>query len=805
MMCNHKNGRPAIHKHGCSKEREGQVMTAEELHDFAVDVLMKEYAETGARVFKYEKVAGNEADFCFVNTGKNAQFRSGKGERSINVIVACKDGLTDDISGIDTSWLVDEYCRTGAFPRVTMAIWRCMSDEREDGRQAVCGGEFRFRYYSVSALPDQENEELECKLSPVELAAKYVEAWTQMDASIVAPYLDKDFHYGSFWVFDEMPCRKEYLDYFEGKLAAMQRDGTQPRVSVGRNHQNGKVALHLVQGNDRNLLELDTEDGRITSACMNVDYGMYRTFDPEDELYMCHGDHLCSIMPAEELMSKHFHDMMDKAKPWRCVNKEVTTDEMYEEKTCVSSLVYGESDIRMLCIVAASTVTRQNEILAAYPYGRGVPVNVHIDKVIEWDNQVEATVICSVGEFSFAFFPVDYYCNKRLYRVGRTLSVDLAALAMEVREAQRGFQFDGQQTIDWLAKIGKSPDYDVDGNVEPVKFSTESLVAFFNTNSRCPDEAEFQSPTGEIGMASILGVDFFKTDVIISRRDTDDGELTVSIPLYFRQDLFPEVKKGDPISGWLWITGSVTGKHGENYEMERTIGDMADEFDEFMRECDIDSFDNLMFVLDKLPLLKIREGYELDAFQRGDDHGWYMQTYCHKAETAGRYMPKKHGGYVDSLWIHGRIGYDQAIDVPAALTYMEVPFTEEGIMQAWLLDNLTEYMPKGWHANYGTKYFIFDEGRVDELFQDADEKGKLCAFMASDRRTVRNQVMALDRESLLPSVIIDGDAAVLEYAYWNDWSGMNKVSVPVKRVGNSVEFGKPYKEVVVRYRCGIMF
>lgn len=111
-----------VHRHSCPKEREGQVMTAEELHDFAVDVLMDEYAETGEEIIKCEKKAGNEADFCFVNTGKKGQFKGGKGGKRTNVFVVCRDEFTKDISGIDTSWLVDEYYRTGAFPRVTLLL-----------------------------------------------------------------------------------------------------------------------------------------------------------------------------------------------------------------------------------------------------------------------------------------------------------------------------------------------------------------------------------------------------------------------------------------------------------------------------------------------------------------------------------------------------------------------------------------------------------------------------------------------------------------------------------------------------------
>ena len=651
MMHKILNGEPVFHKHSCSKEREGQVMTTEELHDFTVEVLMSEYAETGANVIRYDKKNGNEADFCYVNTGKKAQFRGSGAEKAVNILVVCRNKFTKNISDIDISWLVEEYHRTGAIPRVTMAMGWCISDSSEKGQPAICGGEFCFKYYSVSVLPDEKNEELEKVLSPVELAVKYAEAWKRLDASIVAPYLDRDFHYGSKWVFDEMPCRKEYLDYFEGKLAAIKRTGSPLKIAIGRNHQDGKVAVLLVQNDELLALKLETEDGRIISAFMNEYDRKYKEFDPEDELYMGHGDHLDCIMPAQKLMTEHIQGMVNKAKAWRCVDTQVTTDDMYEKKTSVFSLMYGESDIRMLMTVAVSKKTRQNLFMSTYPFGKGVPVEVHIDKVIEWDNQIEATVLCSVGEFHFAFFPVDYYCNKNLYKVGETISVDLAALGMNVQEAQRGFQFEGQQAIDWLAKIGKKPDYDENGNVNPVKFNMENLVAFLNVNSKCPDEAEFQSPADEIETTSFLDVDFFKTNVIICRRNTDEGELTVTIPLYFRQDFFPEVKKADPIRGWLWITGSVTGEHGENFERKRTLGDMAADFEDFMDRCSFKSFDNLMFVMDELPLLKIRDGYELDAFQNGDDYGWHLQTYCCKAGADVHYVPVEHGDYTDSLRI----------------------------------------------------------------------------------------------------------------------------------------------------------
>ena len=830
-----KNGEPVFHTHECSEERKGKVMTAEELHDFAVQILMEEYSDTNADVVKYDKKTPNEADFYFVNSGKKPNFTIGAtGEKKVNVMVVYRDEFNTDISGIDTSWMVEEYRRTGAIPRITLASAWCISDQSENGKPAICGGEFCFKYYSISLLPDEKNEPLERKLSEVQLAVKFAEAWRYYDADKVAPYLDKDFHYGSEWVFDEMPSRAEYLDYFRAKLATLSPKSENIKVGIGRNHQTGDVAVLILQGKTLSALALTVKDGRITSGMMKEHSSRYKLFDPDDELYMNHGDHLDSIMSAKTLMSRYLKTIVQDAKSWKQARTFVTTADMYEEKTDVFSLMYGEGNMRMLVIAAASTKNNTNEFMALYPVTTGVPTEVKIDKIIEWDNQIEATVFCSVGEFEFAFFPVDYYCNKKKYKVGETMTVDLSAIGMSVEEAQRGFQFEGQQAVDWLAKIGEKPDYDENGNVMPVKFSMEKLVAFINKDSKCPDEAEFQSPVAELEKTSVLGVDFYKSDITICRRDTDDGELEVSIPLYFRQDFFPTVQKEDPIRGWLWVTGSVTGEHEEGNSEPAEVNKLAKiaaGFEEYMDDFDTKAYDDLMPVVEQLPLLKIRKNYVLDFFEKGDDHGWINQPYCHTETAFERYFPtdveeveekgnygslfglikkkapkmvkqKVHIPYNDTLLINDRIDFREADDVPPILPYFDVPFTEEGIIQAWLLYNLEDFMPKGWHMNYSRVDYVFDIRRIENMFPPYNPEER-SSF--GGRSKVRDEVFALDLESLLPTVKVTGDTAVLEYAYWNDWRGMVKSTVKVEKDGNSVKFSKPENQILVEYDCGIIF
>ena len=152
-----------------------------------------------------------------------------------------------------------------------------------------------------------------------------------------------------------------------------------------------------------------------------------------------------------------------------------------------------------------------------------------------------------------------------------------------------------------------------------------------------------------------------------------------------------------------------------------------------------------------------------------------------------------HIPYDDSQIIHGRIDWLEAVDIPPILPYFDVPFTEEGIMQTWLLDNLTDFMPKGWHSNYSKKTFIFDADCIKGIF--LDEEGK----------EVREKLKSIDLKSLQPKIRIDGDKAVLEYAYWNDWRGLIRATTEVEKNSNSVNFTNPQTEVLVQYKCGIIF
>ena len=273
------------------------------------------------------------------------------------------------------------------------------------------------------------------------------------------------------------------------------------------------------------------------------------------KLYQTHGDHIDAIMPTSVFMKDYLQRVLSDSKVYRKVRTVVTTDEIPSEKTDVVSLLHGQGNMSMLSLIAYSSQKESNIFMSTYPLLKGKSIQVIIDDVLEWDNGIEATICCSVGDFRFAFFAMDYYENKKSYVAGDSLSMDVSALGCKVKEASRGFSFEGQQAVDWLAKIGQKPDIDPSGNIQPVKFSTERQSVVLGKSVRCPDEAEFQSPITGISSTSLLNVDFYLADITISRGEDGSG---INIPLYFRRDMFPTVKENDPVSGWIWVLGQLT-------------------------------------------------------------------------------------------------------------------------------------------------------------------------------------------------------------------------------------------------------
>lgn len=134
--------------------------------------------------------------------------------------------------------------------------------------------------------------------------------------------------------------------------------------------------------------------------------------------------------------------------------------------------------------------------------------------------------------------------------------------------------------------------------------------------------------------------------------------------------------------------------------------------------------------------------------------------------------------------------------IPSIWDEMIVLFTELGIWQAVLLNETTALFPKGWHAYYLEKIYVFSMNDMQEII-DCPKRDK-CNFDNEKLEVFKTQ-------DIMPSVKIDGDKAVASFYYWDEWSGFCRLSIPIERNGQLVVFGKEEREVLVKYDCGLRF
>ncbi len=533
----------------------------------------------------------------------------------------------------------------------------------------------------------------------------------------------------------------------------------------------------------------------------------------DEELYQGHGSHNDAIMDVEELLKGYLRKIIQDSKVHKTAKLDIMWDDKLVESSTVTSLQYGEKDLNLLALIASNIEKDKNVFVSMFPHMTGSPHKVVIDKVLEWDNRMEATIKFSIGDYSFACFAEDYFYNKDKYVVGNELYLNLASLGLKVQEGMKGFDFEGQQVVDFLAKTGETPDYDEQGNVEPLHFSMEGMIAYFATDKKAPDEAEFQSPVTDIYNFRFLDIPFVKCNIVIDNEDAH----TV-IPLYFRKEFLPNLEQYNPIAGWLWLTGEIAEDVMWQRDETLTLGERLRAFEEAMLCHNFKAFQNLDYITNLLPHIKVRDGYELDGFRQGDDHDSAYCLYVCKQHSTTKWIPypnvvekpsfcerigrkkKKKPTpmpYDDSMYLSGLYSYDDTEKIPPFLPYFEVPFTELGIMEAWLLTIAPNFMPKVWHACYSDVDYIADRQKFEKLFSDTDNRD-------TNFITAANKVKTIPFDELLPQIKIDGNRASLIYSYWSEWRGLVRETVVVTPKGKSVEFSPPSVERLVPYDCGLL-
>lgn len=214
-----------------------------------------------------------------------------------------------------------------------------------------------------------------------------------------------------------------------------------------------------------------------------------------------------------------------------------------------------DNNLSALALVASNLERQSNEFISGYPFvKKGEDLLLKLTQIQEWSNKFEAVLTVETGDGKeFSFFDTKYYKNKKKYEVGSFYDFTVSALAYNAHILEeRSFSFEGEDAVNWLAKIGKEPELDAAGGVEPVVFDLSNLVAFF-PDGECKEDAEFQSPVASIDTEEVFQNKFYVFRIFLFR------EPDVSLKLYARQSFFDKPPTiGEPLRGFLWLQGYLS-------------------------------------------------------------------------------------------------------------------------------------------------------------------------------------------------------------------------------------------------------
>lgn len=267
-------------------------------------------------------------------------------------------------------------------------------------------------------------------------------------------------------------------------------------------------------------------------------------------LYQSHGDHIDSVIDLDKFLD-YIMPEMGKWPLYGSSHTNVSSDDYLDEEADIIAVKTGDV-MGFVALILNNEKRKGLDFISSYPCLKGIKHSMTIKKVFEWDNQIEAIVWADMEELSLAFFATDYYANKDKYVPGMTLDVDLAALAYKIEEGEREIRIDGETAEYYRESMEIEKKYDDNGNLLPVVFYCDQLVAYLNNDDARPDDAGFASPVQEIEEIRFVETDFFKAKISICHEPDE-----TYVPLYFKKELLPNAEKGTLLRGYLWMQGQI--------------------------------------------------------------------------------------------------------------------------------------------------------------------------------------------------------------------------------------------------------
>ncbi len=277
MMQNIRNGQPVVFTHECPSERKGKAMSHDEYETFLYDMVYKcfSFAELGlVRLSNVSKSKGLWSKL-FKKKDLTPLFRLSNclgGDGYCDFIVARSAQEFEELYLLESSEYANSYTLNNGNWLKVLGV---DADNVDHPGEFINGDRYTIQISSMNIYPKQENLPLKNPISDNNLLHQIGEAWQTLDANIIAPYLDKDFHYSSDFVFTEISSREEYLYYLRGKFKAFSekyRNSIKVKFGINGQENSNKIdGLFIKMGGEESFayLQVACKNGRIIGMSMH--------------------------------------------------------------------------------------------------------------------------------------------------------------------------------------------------------------------------------------------------------------------------------------------------------------------------------------------------------------------------------------------------------------------------------------------------------------------------------------------------------------------------------------------------------
>lgn len=276
-MQNIRNGEPVVFTHECPSERKGELMSHEEYESFLDDMVYKCFSFAGLSLVRLSKNNKTNSFWnkLFKKSSLTPTFRllhCLKGDGYCDFFVAKSPQEFENLYLLESSEYANSYTLDNGNWLKVLGV---DANNVEHPGEFINGDRFTIQISSMNMYPKQENIPLRNPISDNNILHKVGKAWETLDANILEPYLDKDFHYSSDFVFTEISSREEYLYYLRRKFKVFSEEyGNDIKVKYGINGQentNKIDGLFIKWGEEESIayLQVACKNGRIVGMGMH--------------------------------------------------------------------------------------------------------------------------------------------------------------------------------------------------------------------------------------------------------------------------------------------------------------------------------------------------------------------------------------------------------------------------------------------------------------------------------------------------------------------------------------------------------